>query len=450
MASVRASYYTTVKLGPKRSLTPEGFLLCEEVPLARTGMMLYGPNETPIKPGPDGITKIFRDASDLFTSATLGSANGKSVTVDHPPEDVTPKNVKDLEVGVCLSPRRGDGAMDDLMLGDLLIKAPEGISAIQDKGIEEISLGYDADYEETGEGTGRQSGIIINHIALVEQGRCGPRCAIGDQQTVNKGASMAKKTKFVDFLMRAFKAKDAAEIEKLAEEAKDSLEEGDDGEGETHIHVHTNGDPAPVDNVPTDDDDDLATFKEQNAAEHKEFRDRIEALEKAIAGGTGDTTDPEGMPDEALDEFPDDLKEDAKKAKDSAHFRDSFQDTVAMAEILSPGIRVPTYDSASKPSTTYKKICGLRRQALDAAYASADTKSIIDTILGGKKLDTTRMTCDAVRTLFRSAAAMRRVANNGAAIRTGDNRGGAAVAGVQAPRTLADVNKANAEYWAKH
>ena len=38
-------YYTVSKLGPKRSLTPEGYLLCQDVPVARTGEMLYAEGE---------------------------------------------------------------------------------------------------------------------------------------------------------------------------------------------------------------------------------------------------------------------------------------------------------------------------------------------------------------------------------------------------------------------
>lgn len=37
---------------------------------------------------------------------------------------------------------------------------------------------------------------------------------------------------------------------------------------------------------------------------------------------------------------------------------------------------------------------------------------MLSTLLGGKRLDTKCMTCDAVRTLFRSLGVMRRDANN--------------------------------------
>ena len=181
-----ARFYTTEQLGPKRSLTPEGFLLCEDVPLARPGEMIYGPDETPIEAGPDGITHITRTLDELFKPETLASFNGKPVTNEHPDEDVTPSNWKRYAVGVLLNVRKGTGDNEGLMVGDMLITDPETIEDIRgDK--REVSLGYDADYKKTGPGKGEQSNILGNHVALVERGRCGPRCAIHDHDTQTLG-----------------------------------------------------------------------------------------------------------------------------------------------------------------------------------------------------------------------------------------------------------------------
>lgn len=452
----RAAFYITEKIGPKQSLTPEGFLLCEEVPIARTGMMIYGPDETPIKAGPDGIVKIFREDADVFRKETIASAMGKPVTNDHPDDDVTPESWKELTHGIAMNIRRGDNATDDLLFADFLITTPEGIDAVQN-GKREVSLGYEADYEETGPGIGRQSNIIINHIALVEQGRCGSRCAIGDKQpTLLKGEEMKTKrpSKILDALMKAFKAKDAEEVEQLAKEVADEGamlgETGEEG-GDTHIHIHNGEVSKPAEGTMDDEgaegrakftDDDIQEHMDKNATEHAEMFSRIEELEKLVAqlsGGTSD--DGEDYNEEMQDEFPEELKEEASKAKDSAYLIDSFQDTVAMAEILVPGIRVPTFDRSMKPGKSFKQICSLRRQALDLAYGQPATRGILDDLLGGKNLDTKRMTCDGARTLFRSAAAMKRSANN--AHRTGDIIGAnVAKAG---PLTLAEVNRRNAE-----
>lgn len=166
-------------------MTPEGFLLCEDVPLARTGMQLYGPGEVPITPGPDGMIRVDRDPEEVFRPETIASGNGKYVTIDHPLVDVTPANCKELGRGHAMNFHRGEGAFDDVMFGDLLISCPDAIQLINDRALREISLGYDADYEELAPGHGRQAKIVINHIALLPHGesRCGPRCSIGDHDT---------------------------------------------------------------------------------------------------------------------------------------------------------------------------------------------------------------------------------------------------------------------------
>ena len=224
-------FYTVQKLGPKRSLTPEGFLLCEEVPVARTGEMLYGPGEVPVEPGPDGLIRISRTAEEVFRDATQASCMGKDVTLDHPDDFVQPSNFAMLTQGVMLNPRRGTGLADDLLVADLLIKHPASIKAVQEDEIEEVSLGYEADYEQVSPGRGVQRNIVVNHVALVERGRCGPRCAIGDKEPEDMKTFDSKtkgKRSFADRIRAAFMAKDAAAAEELANEAEAMDEESEE------------------------------------------------------------------------------------------------------------------------------------------------------------------------------------------------------------------------------
>ena len=500
--AIRASGYTTFTIGPNQELTPEGFLLCKDVPVARTGVMIYGPDETPIEPGKDGTVKISREDEDVFNDRTIASAIGKPVTNDHPDDDVIPETWKELAHGVALNVRRGTGAMDDLLLMDLLITTKEGIEAVQN-GKREISLGYDADYEETEPGKGRQSNIIINHIALVEQGRCGSRCAIKDelptiltqerQQMANrydkKPAVRNKKglAKVMDLLFRANKARDAEELNDIINEAAEdadfneqenvgNLDEMPAAEGgDTHIHIHSDGSkvtaPADDDGELTDGgeesdkggrasftDDDIQEHMDRNQAEHQAMMARLDALE-AKAGISNRDEDTEEMNSESLDDG-EDLEEfleeekpegiaakDARKARDSRYLGESMKNTIAMAEIIAPGIRVPTYDRMSKPSITAKKICSLRKKALDAANLDNSTKHILTAIMGGKTLDTSRMTCDAARVLFSSAAAMKSMSNNSQGVRDSIKEitlQGAA----KKPATIEEINIANAAYYA--
>lgn len=444
-----ATFYTTEKLGPKQSLTPEGFLLCEEVPIARTGFLIYGPDETPIEPGPEGFVKIFRDPEEVFHPDAMSSFMGKPATNDHPDEDVTPENWRELAVGTAFNIRRGLGAMDDLLLADLLITCPVTIELIQ-SGKREVSCGYEADYEEIAPGAGKQTSIRGNHIALVESGRCGPRCAISDHSTVkSKEATMAKKkASWFDRLKIAMKSKDEAEVENLLENPPEGVH--DDGDipeegGDTHIHVHTGGEPSnPVTENVSTEDDPMAEYMAQNDADHEEFRQRLSALEAKM--GSGESEDDNEEIENALKEEAPDGTDDEEviKAKDSRYLGESFRDTASRAEILAPGIRIPAFDSAAKPTQSYKKICGLRRSALDLAYSQPDTRGMIDDVLAGKTLDTKNMTCDAVRHVFMAASVLKKNSNNSGGHRAHDDH-------TQKPvgiRTIKDLNEANQKHWA--
>lgn len=174
-------YYTTGILSENRRRTPEGYLLCLSVPIARTGAQEYAPRELPdLTPGADGRLRIWRDAEILFAPEVMASFEGKPVTLNHPESGVTPANWRKVAVGVAQNLRRGEGAEADLLLADLLITDTEAVALVEAGALAQISCGYDAEYEETAPGEGRQRGIVGNHIALVRAGRCGPRCAVKD------------------------------------------------------------------------------------------------------------------------------------------------------------------------------------------------------------------------------------------------------------------------------
>ena len=173
-------FYTASKLGSKRSYTPEGFLVCLDVPIARTGEMLYVAGEIPgLIPGKDGLIRVQREASEVFKPRAMASFVGKPTTNDHPPEFVTPANFRRYACGAAANVRQGTGDQSDLLLADLLWSDPVAIKAIEG-GKDEISLGYDAEYDQIAPGQAVQHSIVGNHVALVDDGRCGERCSIGD------------------------------------------------------------------------------------------------------------------------------------------------------------------------------------------------------------------------------------------------------------------------------
>jgi hypothetical protein len=108
-----------------------------------------------------------------------------------------------------------------------------------------------------------------------------------------------------------------------------------------------------------------------------------------------------------------------------------------LAEILAPGLKLPTHDASNAKRTT-AAICRVRRQALTLGYKDAETKALIRDAVGGP-LKLTGMTCDAVGIVFRSAAAMKRSRNNQRRAQH-ETAGGGGLGVVGPIRTPADWN----------
>jgi uncharacterized protein len=162
-------------LGPTQRLTPEGFLLCKDVPIARTGEQLYHASELPGLDMPDGVVRVMRDAAEVFDPASIASFQGKPIVDEHPLSIVDPDNIAAHQIGTVTNVRRGDG----VLLADLLFTTRRGIDLVRN-GKRAVSVGYDAAYQQTGPDTAQQRRIRCNHIALVDEARCGPVCSIGD------------------------------------------------------------------------------------------------------------------------------------------------------------------------------------------------------------------------------------------------------------------------------
>jgi uncharacterized protein len=412
-------FNTILKLGPNRELTREGFTLFRNVSVSRTGEQLYGPDEgTGIEPGPDGYVYITRTPEEVFRAETLESGNGKSLVILHPDEDVTPENWRDLTHGTMFNLRKGTGEQSSESVCDLLIYTHEAVREI-DLGMREVSLGYDADYYQTAPGRGEQRNIYINHVALVPAGRCGSSCAVRDHAH-RDGDNTLKTTKksFVDRILAAVRNKDEEGAKKAIEEMHD---EGSEGGNETHIHVHTAGAaPKAEDGEHEPEDPSEARFKK--------LEDSVQKIADTLAERkTGDEAKAEEERKEAERKKAEDEEteqeleaetgdEEVRKAKDSALLADTFEVVKMNAEIIAPGIQIPTFDAKADPKTTFRDcVCGLRRKALRIATGDAETAEIIKTVRG-RSLDAAqvgKMKCGEVRSLFNGVAAMKRNHNNG-------------------------------------
>lgn len=168
------------RLSDNMTLTPEGYLICLNVPIARTGSQQYLRSELGLLDGDtNSIVDVMRTEAEVFAPATIASFEGKPVTDDHPPVSVTAENIVAYGNGHAQNIRRGTGEESDLLLADLVINAPKLIQEIQN-GRREISCGYDCEYMQDEQGRLYQSSIRGNHVAVVPAGRAGHRVAIKD------------------------------------------------------------------------------------------------------------------------------------------------------------------------------------------------------------------------------------------------------------------------------
>lgn len=438
----RTAYHTVGQIGPKRRIRSDGSLLCEDVAIARTGPHLYAPGEVPIppptRPNAAQVIHITRDAEALFAPCSLGSAVGAAVTDNHPPTDVTPENRAHLSKGFILDAWRGEGMESDLMMADLVVYDKGMIHKINTGQIREVSLGYTAQYERTGDGEGRQRDIVVNHLALVERGRCGQRCAIGDRQpdeevmprsTAGNGGSRPR------VRLQEAAANMQEVLKTITEGAEDEDEDG------VHVHVHM-GDTPPTGRT-TDGDPDGgeptldAAVEERFVLVESGMLEMKGMLETVLAKLEGKTTDS----DPSKDEPP----------GDSTALATSFQQFTAQAEVLIPGFKSPTFDAALPRAKTVDAMCSSRRNVLTLLAATKDGEALIGQV-AEDGFNVATADCAAVATVFKSAAAVRAASNNRGM--TGDRMGipaaGLSVmhaAGAPKVPTADEINAANAKYW---
>lgn len=155
--------------------TPEGFLICRDVPIARVGTQDYLARELGLDGEPDRPVTVERRPEDVFDPAAIASFEGKDVTYTHPPEMLAPENQSSYSKGHAENVRR-EG---DFLVADLHLKDPTLISEVRNGILREVSCGYLCDYAPSGAGY-RQTNIRGNHIAIVPRGRAGHDVAIKD------------------------------------------------------------------------------------------------------------------------------------------------------------------------------------------------------------------------------------------------------------------------------
>ena len=286
--------YYGYTISPNQIETGEGFLICRNVPISRTGDQEYMGWEIGI-PGAGGgqIVTVHRPPEEVFSTAALASFEGKPVTNDHPPVLIGPDDVKTYEMGHAQNVRRGDGEWEEYTLADLHIHDRELIDAVQ-SGKREISCGYECEYVPNGDGTYTQRNIRGNHVAVVERGRAGKRAAILDSdkkkaKEPERQGNMNKKGLFFKLFGQAVKDKSPEEIEQMAMDAAAALESEKPADGQAEGQKEepakeTASDEAVIDAIA---EKILAKLEEKGACKKKEeTKDALDAaLEKLEEGG---------------------------------------------------------------------------------------------------------------------------------------------------------------------
>lgn len=161
------------KLSEHKYKTPEGYLICTDAILARTGKQSYTKDEL-FQDGDDTEVNVDRPYDEVMNAKTIASFENKPITFDHPDEDVNVGNYKDYAIGYVRDVRQGKTDKgEDVILGNLVITDQDAINAIEQGDHTDLSCGYDCDIKDDGNGNYSQTNIRGNHLALCEQGRAG-------------------------------------------------------------------------------------------------------------------------------------------------------------------------------------------------------------------------------------------------------------------------------------
>lgn len=413
-------YYATA-LSENMHETPEGFLLCVAVPIARIGDMEYSKDEVPIEAGNNGTVTISRDDKEVFRPETIASFEGKPFTIGHPENFVDTKNWKDLAKGHMSNVRKGTGADSQNLVCDLLITDALAISLVKN-GLRGLSCGYEAEYIQTGVGKGKQTDIIGNHLALVEEGRAGPTYAINDEKGVvrmSKKLADKIKTMFSKVVDEAVKDEDPP-TPKKEEKAKDAAAMYDDlvklcdALGAKIASMKPSGDADKEDDPPKEE-------KGKDAEVGAGLEDRLKALEMAVQKlmeGESEEAVVDAEEEEAEDEAEPDDVTDADEPK-------LVGDTASRVEILAPGLK------ATKD---------VKVKALKVAYATKDGKAVIDSLTNGKA--PAYENADKVDMLFNAASELLKVKRSSdfAKTKTGDSSSGAVATGYKSAEEMNEIN----------
>lgn len=289
-----------------------------------------------------------------------------------------------------------------------------------------------------------------------------------------------------DRIMTAFKARDEAALTEELDRVQDEMTNGVEGESgpdaggsEHRLVIEVKGPNSATQEQERQGagdgegegeaeaerrtEDEAPAWFTSARAEDKAWRDSMEERLSKLEGGTSDAEgegegEGEGRTD---DEDPDEENEtrdeaegegeeegeaktkDRARTGDSAGFADGFQDMIARAEILSPGIKLPTFDAKASAKVTRDRMCAFKRRALAAAMEDDDNANLLEPLVGKGK-DVSKLTCDSIGVTFVAASELVKRANSTIStvgyVHDSDRHSGG-------PVSIADMNARAREFW---
>jgi hypothetical protein len=191
----KVAYFADERLSENIDVTPEGYLICRNAVIGRTGFQTYKVSEIADPEGllgdqgrnPDDKIDLWRDASEVFSAATIASFEGKTFTFTHPDQLLDPDTEKYHHAGHVQNVRRGEplDTGDIPLLADIIVTDRGAIEAIRN-GDRELSCGYTYKLAKHGADRWDQTQILGNHVALVQKGRAGSEARIYDADPEHK------------------------------------------------------------------------------------------------------------------------------------------------------------------------------------------------------------------------------------------------------------------------
>jgi hypothetical protein len=304
------------KISPNMVKTPEGYLICKNVPIGRVGTMDYLGSELPQEfnlPAND-IFHVFRTADSLFSKETIASFEGKPITDNHPTNNLTVDTASII----------GRGHLQNVhpegknLVGDLYITDNGLINQIENNNKREVSCGYDAGWRMNEDGKIEQIDIVGNHVAVVNSGRAGHSVAIKDSSPEIKKNIGGKKMTITKKMLTALGLKHFA-----ADAEPEEIAKAMDAMG---------GEEAPQKTTVTKDDDMAVQNKdpEQKVDPLVEVNAKIDKLASIISAlvESDKKVHEEAGAKEAFDELEGELSE----PEDEETLKDEEEETPEMQE----------------------------------------------------------------------------------------------------------------------